>query len=788
MKRSLPLASICAALAFTSQVLAAGQDPSDLFLKAYMAIQTAEKLETNGKTTEALKQYKFAGGVLDQIRSNSPNWQPLVIEYRSKKTSQKIADLQAQTRRDNDFNATPGPGIIEPDLPTDTLPPVPGDLSPAASVESNDTAAADSYTPTRPSGSELEELRRQLSESRLEIARLRQQNQTLTRKNDQGARNLQQALQRADQNRIQVAELRSQLAQAEDRFQASSSNRTTVERDLEAARVTIAKLRSQIDEHLADVDLVEDEAADLAGKVVTSNASAAKATAERDVALKEKGEAVQAREKAVADLDKAKTDQTSSSQLVATATTERDTALKEKDEALQSRDKAVADLDKAKADQTSSNQLAAKASAERDEALNARGALLATVEKAKADQEKAAKLAESNASLTVKLAEAEKQLAVLSGRPAPEEVAQLKQQILDVQSQLASARKQIASEEKAAADLKTQLATQSAASDKALAEAKKTGARPQDLAKIQDENTLLRDIVLRSLQDQIKRNQASQVLLEELAKVEGKSQSLLDQVDVLGNISLKLDDKERDLFTDSELSYFDSSSKTSGLSVELIQQTTPTATAAVAASKAAATGALTANPPPSDVPTSEEQAAAKVANARTALDKGDFSKAERLYSEALELQPENLAALSGLGVTFFRQKNYRDAEDVLQKAVAVGPKDYISRCTLGIVYYHQGKWDAATRVLQDSLSLDPNNPTAYNYLGIAASKKGQSDQAVKELQKAIALNPQYASAYFNLAVVYATARPPAIKPARENYQKATALGAQPDPALEKLIQ
>lgn len=740
MKRFLPLASICAVLAFTSPILAADPDPSDLFLKAYMAIQTAEKLETNGKTTEALKQYKFAGGILDQIRSNSPNWQPLVIEYRSKKTSQKIADLETQASRDNDFSSAPSTSTIESEMPIDTLPALPGDMESAAPTKS--AGIAEGASTTTP-GSEVEELRRQLSENRLEIARLRQQNQTLTKKSDQADLNLQKALQRADHDRVQVAELRSRLAQAEDRLQATSTYRGTTERDLESARVAIAKLRTQIDERLADIDLADDENTDLSGAITSSNASAAKASAERDAALKEKAEAVQARDKAVADLQEARTGQTVSGQLFARANVERDEAVKTRDEAL------------------------------------------ANAEKARTDQ---AKLIADSAALATKLADAEKQLAALRGRPTAEEVAQLKQQITNIQSQLAAARDQIAAGEKTAADLKTQLASQTATSERALAEAKKSGASPEKLVKIQGENTLLRNIVLRSLQDQIKRNQASQTLLEELAKVEGKSKSLLEQVDVLGNMRLKLTDKERELFSDSELSYFDSSAKTSRLSVELKQPTTPTAAATEAASKAAATAAPVPSPTTLGVPDIETQSRIKLSQAKAAFEAADLSKAERLYSEAIELQPENLAALSGLGVVFYRQKNYPYAEDVLQKAIAVGPNDSVSRCTLGIVYYHQGKWDAAIRVLRESLTFDPNNATAYNYLGIAASKKGQSEQAVKDLQRAIALNPKYATAYFNLAVVYATSQPPAIKSARENYQKATSLGARPDPALEKLIQ
>jgi tetratricopeptide (TPR) repeat protein len=123
----------------------------------------------------------------------------------------------------------------------------------------------------------------------------------------------------------------------------------------------------------------------------------------------------------------------------------------------------------------------------------------------------------------------------------------------------------------------------------------------------------------------------------------------------------------------------------------------------------------------------------------------------------------------------------------LKKAVTVSPRDEFAHTTLGIVYYRQSKFDAALTELTKSLAINPKSAMAHNYLGITASQKGWQEAAEKEILEAIASNPDYADAHFNLAVIYATAQPPAKELAKQHYTKATALGAEPDSALEKLL-
>lgn len=61
-------------------------------------------------------------------------------------------------------------------------------------------------------------------------------------------------------------------------------------------------------------------------------------------------------------------------------------------------------------------------------------------------------------------------------------------------------------------------------------------------------------------------------------------------------------------------------------------------------------------------------------------------------------------------------------------------------------------------------------------------------EAEKEILQAIANNPDYADAHFNLAVILATTEPASKELAKRHYEKATTLGTQPNPSLEKLLQ
>jgi tetratricopeptide (TPR) repeat protein len=199
------------------------------------------------------------------------------------------------------------------------------------------------------------------------------------------------------------------------------------------------------------------------------------------------------------------------------------------------------------------------------------------------------------------------------------------------------------------------------------------------------------------------------------------------------------------------------------------------------------------NPPGPNVETTFQPGVPKdlvplAREAKENFDRGKYRAAERQYHDLLEKSPNNLYSLSNLGVVLFRTGKLKAAELTLKKAITIAPKDEFSRTTLGIVYYRQSKFDEALTELTKALAINPKSATAHNYLGITASQKGWQEAAEKEMLSAIEANPDYADAHFNLAVIYATSNPPSKELAKRHYSKATSLGAEPDPSLEKLLR
>ncbi|PYK04927.1 MAG: hypothetical protein DME67_06825 [Verrucomicrobia bacterium] len=171
-----------------------------------------------------------------------------------------------------------------------------------------------------------------------------------------------------------------------------------------------------------------------------------------------------------------------------------------------------------------------------------------------------------------------------------------------------------------------------------------------------------------------------------------------------------------------------------------------------------------------------------------AFQQGNYRAAGKQYQQILAEDPNNLDALSNLGVVYVRSGNLRSAESTLEKAVAIAPDNDFLLTTLGVVQYRQSKFDEAIVQLTKAIAVNPKSATAHNYLGIAASQKGRQQEAEKEILQALANNPDDADAHFNLAVILITTQPGSKELAREHYARATALGIEPSPPLEKLLQ
>ena len=94
---------------------------------------------------------------------------------------------------------------------------------------------------------------------------------------------------------------------------------------------------------------------------------------------------------------------------------------------------------------------------------------------------------------------------------------------------------------------------------------------------------------------------------------------------------------------------------------------------------------------------------------------------------AIELNPENAAALNYLGYTYAEQGVRLDeAEALVRRALAISPHDGFYVDSLGWVYYQRGDYEQAIEQLERAVELAADDPTIAEHLGDAYIKAGRS--------------------------------------------------------------
>jgi tetratricopeptide (TPR) repeat protein len=699
-------------------VRAQSDDPSEVFLKAYMTAQQGEKLEHENQFKDALAKFRFAGSLLEQLRKAHSDWQPAIVEYRSRKIGESILRVEAKVSTQKDFATTPTPAAAPTPAPPEAAPgnvsspPLPQQSAgpPEPSVELVPLRPSPVRGAPSPSDAAIKEATRKLREK--------------------------------------IDALQTDLQKSRKELSAAQKDKDSVSSRLEETNTKLEKAQKELDKTKVAERNVRDELAkaqESLGKVKTSGKGDTKAEA----ALREE----------IAELKKA----------LASAQTDKTSAEQEKTA-------AAAKLEDA------NNQITS--------AIQERDAAVAQLKGSKDAQERFQTLITENANLKQKLADAEKTVREIGeDKPKKEqELADVKRQLEELHQQLANSKKQNQDSEVTIADLRSQLDEVSGELEKV----KLTGGNPEETARLTKENDLLRGIVVRERQEEARREQAKKLMLAEFDKLKIKSDVLDQQIQLLAQPVTKLTPEELSLLRQPVVGLSDNNPATLKASFTMAKNTQAPVTAANpdATGKSPEDGSA---PPGPNVETTfrpgvPDNLITVARGAKENFDNGKYRAAEKGYEEILAKSPNNLYSLSNLGVVLFRTGKLKAAELTLKKAITIAPKDEFSRTTLGIVYYRQSKFDDALAELTKALAINPKSATAHNYLGITASQKGWQEAAEKEMLEAIASNPDYAEAHFNLAVVYATANPPAKELAKRHYAKATSLGAEPDPSLEKLIR
>src|SRR5436853_353038 len=360
---------------------------------------------------------------------------------------------------------------------------------------------------------------------------------------------------RVDQLEAELQKSRTQMSAAENekqslnsRLDETKSKLDKAQGDLEKAKTAEKQVRDQLNQ--AQTSLKKTAAAG-------SNDSKAQEALKSEIAQLKKVlvAAQQGRSAAEKERDDANTK-------VAVADQQRASASKERDEA--------------NARAAEADQKVASANKDRDDAV-------AHLKGMKDTEQRVEVLVAENSDLKQKLADAEKTVREISAdKPKKEkELADVKKQIGDLQAQLAASQKQNQTYETTVVQLRSQLDEAS----KQLEQVKLVGATPEETAKLTKENEMLRNIIVRERQEEARREQAKKLMLAEFDKLQIKTETLTQQIQLLAQPVTSLTTDELALLRQPVVSISDDNPSAFKSRLPFANNTKTTGSATIAAEK-----------------------------------------------------------------------------------------------------------------------------------------------------------------------------------------------------------
>lgn len=124
-----------------------------------------------------------------------------------------------------------------------------------------------------------------------------------------------------------------------------------------------------------------------------------------------------------------------------------------------------------------------------------------------------------------------------------------------------------------------------------------------------------------------------------------------------------------------------------------------------------------------------------------------------LFSYTLGVDPDNMIALSQLGVQARERGNYREAYELLRKAVVQYPNNFEAQGNIAKLLWLMGRTEEALQHYSEALRLGPKNPSPYVDIGIIKAEQGDFTGARDYLEKARALRPDDMEIRVNLALL-----------------------------------
>ena len=120
---------------------------------------------------------------------------------------------------------------------------------------------------------------------------------------------------------------------------------------------------------------------------------------------------------------------------------------------------------------------------------------------------------------------------------------------------------------------------------------------------------------------------------------------------------------------------------------------------------------------------------------------GDLPEAERLYNDALAIDPDQPDALHGLGCLAHANGDHARAIALIGRALQAAPRTAHFHIVLGLALLAAGHAEAARAALTLACTLEPRDPRAHAAHGRILAAAGRTAEALAAFDHALSLDP-----------------------------------------------
>lgn len=138
---------------------------------------------------------------------------------------------------------------------------------------------------------------------------------------------------------------------------------------------------------------------------------------------------------------------------------------------------------------------------------------------------------------------------------------------------------------------------------------------------------------------------------------------------------------------------------------------------------------------------------------RQRLEAGDYGGAAVVFTEFIDVTPENPEGYNGRGQAYDLLGKFREAIGDYSKAIELDAEYAPAYHNRGRSYRHLEEWERALADLERAVALDPSDPQLWYNFGTALLHFQELIRALDAFNRALGLRPDYVDALLNCGVI-----------------------------------